>query len=687
MGPETVNKNKNCEFNGPYAGRDLHITLYQESERKFVVTRKANTKPVFYFAGREKELQDLRQRIEGGHKAVLVSGMGGIGKTHICRKLFEEYYNRHNKCEDGLLRHIGYIEYNGDMDSSLMECLMYKKQDNPELNKEAAWKELEDIASEGKFLLFVDNVDKSIREDSGLKRLVTIPGAIILTSRRTSFSDEFEPYLIGFLDQKQCVEIFMTIRFGHGGEDITAEEMRDLEYIIETLAGRHTITVELLAHLAKTKLWGMKKLREELEKKKLRLVFHKNGELVNIQEFYEKLYDLSGLTEAEKNIMEAFSVFPYISLEAEVCNEWLLADAGAGEESDILMGLYQKGWLQLDMDQKSYILHPVFAQFIFDGYMPKKEKHYGLIKACQKSLKIPKSGSALERRKYIPFAINISEKLIRENDTEQADFITDIAGLLDHLAEYQKAEKLYGKALSIRKQVLGEEHPDTAMSYNSLAVVYWRRGEYEKAEALFEKLLRIDERVLGEEHPNIATSYSNLAMVYESQGKYEKAEALFEKVLRIRERTLGEGHLDVAASYNNLARIYNNQGKCEKVEVLFEKALKIRERTLGEEHPFTATSYNNLAVVYRNQGKYEKAKVLFEKAIRIREQVLGEEHPDTAASYDGLAHLYDIQGKYESALRYYQKAYNIYSLKLGENHLYTRQVYKSMEYIYFKCEF
>ena len=50
MEPEVVNKNKNCVFNGSYAGRDLYITM----------------------------LQELRQRIEEGRKSVLVSGMGGI---------------------------------------------------------------------------------------------------------------------------------------------------------------------------------------------------------------------------------------------------------------------------------------------------------------------------------------------------------------------------------------------------------------------------------------------------------------------------------------------------------------------------------------------------------------------------------------------------------------------------------
>ena len=640
MGPEVVNKNKDSIFHGDYAGRDLNVTniiMLEDKEREFVVTHNANIKPVSYFTGRETELQKLRQRIEEGRKSVLVSGMGGIGKTHICRKLFEEYLKKHAEGANCPFRHIGYIEYSGDMGSSLQSCLKFKQQDNPEQNQEAAWRELEYLASDGKLLLFVDNVDRPIGEDAGLQRLKGIPGAVVLTSRQAFFSDEFEPYHIGFLDKEQCKEIYGKIRFRGSRRSINPEEIEDLEYVIENLAGRHTITVELLAHLARTKLWTVKRLREELEEKGFRLIFRKNGELVNIQESYEKLYDLSELTEAEKNILEAFSVFPYIPLAAETCNEWLLADAGVSEDDDILMGLYQKGWLQFDAEQESYAMHPVFAQFICEKYKPAMEKHAGLVKACQKCLQIPESGSALECQKYIPFAENMIEKLGMGDDLEQADFISDIAYLLYYVAEYKKAEVWYEKSLRISEKVLGEEHPNTATIYNNLAMVYNDRGEYEKAEELYEKSLRISEKVLGEEHP------------------------------------------DTAASYNNLAEMYRIQGEYEKAEKLNEKSLRIREKLLGEEHPDTAESYNNLALVYRIQGEYEKAEKLNEKSLRIREKVLGEEHPDTATSYNNLAKVYIAQGECEKAIIYYLKAYNIFLVKLGVGHPHTQIVLKNMK--------
>jgi tetratricopeptide (TPR) repeat protein len=684
MGPEVVNKNKNCVFNGSYAGHDLYITMYQDSEREFVVTHNSNIKPVSYFTGRETELQELSQRIEEGRKSVLVSGMGGIGKTHICRKLFEEYLNKHAGGENGPFRYLGYIEYSGDMGSSLQNCLKFKQQDSLEQNQEAAWKELEYLAADGKLLLFVDNVDKTLGADLGLQRLIGIPGAVVLTSRQASFSDEFEPYRVGFLGVEQCKEIYGKIRFEGSERKVNAEEVEDLEYVIENLAGRHTITVELLAHLARTKHWTIKRLREELEKKGFRLTFHKAGELVNIQESYEKLYDLSELTGAEQNVLEAFSVLPYIPLPTELCNQWLLLDARVSEDDDILMGLYQKGWLQVDWEQESYAMHPVFAQFIYEKRKPNAEKHAGLIEACRDCMEIPDSGSALECQKFIPFAEKIVEKLNMGKELEQIGFLSKFAYLLHYVGQYRETEKLFNSLLKIDRERWGENHPEVAIGYSNMGSVYEEQGEYEKAKGLYEKSLRIRERVLGEDHPDTASIYNNLGLVYAAQREYEKAEELFEKSLRVYERIMGENHPYTATSCSCLASVYREQGKYVKAEELHQKSLRIRERALGENHPDTANSYNSLALVYKEQGEYAKAQELYEKSLRIREKMLGENHPETAISYNNLAVLYKNQSEYKDATTYYLRAYKIFKFKLGLLHSYTQFTYKNMEISYYK---
>lgn len=683
-----MNKNKDCEFHGDYVGRDqitTNIIMFQDNEREFVVTYNANIKPVAYFTGRETELQELRKRIEEGRKSVLVSGMGGIGKTHICRKLFEEYLKNHGSGKSGDFRHIGYVEYNGDMGDSLSKCLKYKKQDTPELDKEAAWRELEYLASDGKLLLFVDNVNVAIGEDLGLKRLMSIPGAIVLTSRRRIFSKEFESYRIGFLSIGQCRKIYERIRFEDSGKRVAEEEVADLEYVIEKLAAMHTITVEFLAHLARTKCWTVQRLRDELDRNKFRLEYKdEDDKLVNIQESYETLYDMSKLNGAEQNILEAFSLFPYIPLAVQTCNEWLLADAGVSEDDDILTGLYRKGWLQFDLSEESYTLHPVFAQFIYEKQGANIEKHFGLLRACQECIRIPNNGLAVECKKYIPFAEKIVEKIGIDIETGQVEFIVTFAETLHYIAEYEKAMELYLKILNVKKNVHGEKHMDTATSYNNLAKLCMDQGEYGKAKKFYKRSIHIRENILGQDHVDTATSYNDLAEIYMREGEYKKAEELYEKSLRIRESVLGERHPDTASSYNNLAGAYEKQRKYERVEELYEKSLWIRKCVLGENHPDTATSYNNLAYVRERQREYKTAEELYERSLRIRKRALGENHPKTAISYNNLAGVYERQGEYETAIELHEKSLQIRKNVLGENHPDTAHSYNNLAVIYYK---
>lgn len=612
MGPEVVNKNKNCVFNGPYAGRDLYITMLEDTERKFVVTHKVNIKPTFYFTGRETELLELSQRIEDGRKSVLVSGMGGIGKTQICRKLFDEYNTRNGKGENVPFQHMGFIEYDGDMDSSLQNCLQYKKQDNPDQNKEAAWRELEYLAADGKLLLFVDNVDKSINSDQGLQRLKSIQGAIVLTSRQASFGDEFEPFPIGFLGRERCIEIYEKIRFRGSGRKVSSEEVPDLKYVIESLAGRHTITVEFLAHLAHTKLWTVKRLREELEQKGFRLEFHKEGELINIQESYEKLYDLSELSKAEQNILEAFSVFPYIPLEVGICNQWLLSDAGVDEDDDTLTGLYQKGWLQFDLEQEGYSLHPVFAQFIYEKCRPKLERHLGLVKSCEESIFQP-FRSTFECWPFIPFAVNIFEKVDFRQRIEYNRFTDQLASWFTKVGEYEEAEKWYRRSYDIFKEIKGEYHPITLEAYSNLAFSHENLGNYESAEKEYKESLKGWEYVPVEEKDFLAiiSTYECLENLYINEGEYEKAEALYEKMLSIEEKRLRENPWTLAITYYNYANRYVRRGKYGRAEKLYEKNLMIQKNMLEENDLNIMSCYYELGKVYMMDGKYQDALTCF----------------------------------------------------------------------------
>ena len=111
-----------------------------------------------------------------------------------------------------------------------------------------------------------------------------------------------------------------------------------------------------------------------------------------------------------------------------------------------------------------------------------------------------------------------------KDNPDYAIDLSNLAGLYDHIGQYEKAEPLYKQALEIQKRLLGEDHPDYAMSLNNLAALYGHMGQYEKAESLYRQALAISGRVLGENHPLYSLSLSNLACVLAETGR--DAEAL-----------------------------------------------------------------------------------------------------------------------------------------------------------------
>ena len=478
------------------------------------------------------------------------------------------------------------------------------------------------------------------------------------------------------------VKHYEEIRFGNSEKEIKGEEKQDLKYIIERLAAKHIITIEFLAHLALTKDWTVKELRENLEQRGFHLEYKdKEDELINVQKCYEILYNLSEVNEAEQNILEAFCLFPHLPLSIEICNQWLLSDAGV-EEEDILIGLERKGWLKFNTEQKSYTLYDIFAQFLYEKFKPKWRNHSGLIKGCQKNLELPESGSAFECQKFIPFAENIIEKIDKGTEKKQVEFIFRLAYLLQYIGAYKKAEKLYQMALTFCRDILGENHSYTATSYRNLGVIYYLQKEYKKAEELYEKSLKIQKDLLGENHEDTATGYSDLASIYHVQKEYQKAEEFYEKSLKIREGLLEENHQNIIITRNNLAMLYSDQGEYKKAKELYEKSLEIQKKKLGENHLHTASSYHDLAILYTKENEYKKAEEFYEKSLRIYKSVLGENHPETVNNYYNLALLYHNQKEYKKAEEFYKRSLKVRKEVLGENHLDIVNSYYSLASLY-----
>ena len=187
---------------------------------------------------------------------------------------------------------------------------------------------------------------------------------------------------------------------------------------------------------------------------------------------------------------------------------------------------------------------------------------------------------------------------------EAARLFNEAATYLMAHAQYELAELLLQRTLSIRQQVLNADHPDTARTLNDLGVLYLTKSKFQQAEPLLQEALAIRQNKLGIEHAETATSLHNRAQLYYEQGYYSSAEQMYLEALEIRRRVLQSDHPDIAQSLNNLAELYTVLGKFSQAESLYEEALSSQKNTLGSEHPLVAQTLNNMALLYRSKGEY-----------------------------------------------------------------------------------
>ena len=274
--------------------------------------------------------------------------------------------------------------------------------------------------------------------------------------------------------------------------------------------------------------------------------------------------------------------------------------------------------------------------------------------------------------RLLPHVLSVAASTAQEaHSLELVSVLIRAADYLCQRAQYEQAEPLYQRALSISEQALGPDHPQMGFPLYGLADLYRVQGRFVEAEPLFRRALHLWEQEPAEMHPEMAALLNDLAILYAEQGQYQQAEPLLLRALHLDEQLFGQKHRKAATRLNNLACLYLDQGNHKQAEPLYQRALHLSEEMLGPGHPEVSFPLVNLADLYREQGDYQRAEPLYQRALRIREQALGSSHPQVAYPLNGLADLYREQGRYAEAEQLYQRALAIRSQQRGMQHLET----------------
>lgn len=589
----------------------------QNDVKQFEISKYFNfsTKP--YFQGRHDEQQFLKYRVDTGAVHIALWGLGGIGKTEICRKVYQFYVTAHEEHLPINIDRIAFFRYQNSMDLSLIEQLKYDKPLNANEDINCAWKSLINICSYYRTLIFIDNVDKTPDEDSGLSRLNDLNATIIITTRIKNYPD-FEQIDIQPMEYETNRKIFLTIL---QSSNITLKEDEEpiLQNVIENLVKNHITATIFLARTLISCCWTICELQDTLNNCGFNIP--DKAKNTDISREILKLFPLIHLSENEKNIVEAFSLMPNIELDSRTCSEWLFPDAHANAHDWKLSDLSTKGWIE--QSGYNYVMHPVIAASVRLNSNILFDNHRNLITQCFCGLDWDGKSNLDGISKTLVWALTIATHF---NDIN-VDFALGfkLGTTLIEYCDFSEAVKWLTKSYSA--SILFNNDKVTNEIYRKLVDALILSGENEKA---LELLLNASESIPIETQVMMNLS---LAIALRNKGTKENNYQLLLLAINILNSTIdptaqiyGENSEYMVNLLGTLANLYCLVDCLEEAKKTYKKSLEIREKIYTPNHPKMGMAYFNLGVFFIATEDYLKARDASVKSLQILLQTYPMNH-------------------------------------------------------------
>lgn len=692
--------------------------------------------------GRDNKLAEIKRAIDD-NKILLLYGMGGIGKTEICRLLFEQY-----QTTDNTVKQLGWVFYQNNVKDTFWKQFpeIEAKKDvhgeysifpNPEYGEladaEAYWSAAIKYINkpEQDILLVIDNANDITNSD--LMLLEQLNCKMILTSRKAM--DRVKCIEVDRLDPESCRIIYRTYSHDYAASDEIIQN-------IISLADGHTLLIELLAKLQRAAGLGAEQLYRRLKEEHFDLSnlsenisYLHNPEIhpdelwdKQITEHIEKLFNISEISQSPEKmqILRFFSLIsPGYIITMQTVKKWMDLP-----NMNMVNALVDGGWLNRS-DQNgipALTMHPLVYIGICHMVVPDETQETIWVKNAAADILIKGNETALDKTDILPVAEALWNNAHIRN-MEYLELFGYISAVYLFNGEYKTALEYFKKLLEMELDILDEEHPYIAKTYNSIGMAYDGLVEYESALEWFKKGAAMHEATLGSSHLDTAVSYSNIASVYfklynlsesriwikkamdildsypNSEDSQEKATIYtakgnvclleervgdsidwFKKALEIQKKISGEDHPTPMTVYNNIGLIYHACGKCEDALAIYQQVREASEKKWGEKHPNTTSAYRNIGNVYRAKRRYRDALKWYEKTAKIREEVYGVDHIRTGNIYNDIGLTYTDCFRYAKALKYFDKALAIYEAVLGKEDEDTKKVRNNKKEAYWYLE-
>lgn len=666
------------------------------------------------FVGREKFLQELEAALCGDAplEAIVVSGMGGLGKTQLATEF--AYRNGHRFAGAHWLN----LQNPDMLDAEIAACgekmgLAYEKQPEQVSATLKTWQ------AEGPRLLVLDNFEASAEAGSLLAKL-TFPGArLLVTSRRADFAASlgWEVLRLDAFTVEESGEFFEIRNKGSGKSDKDtlgklAEALGHLPLALELAASYMEVTktrpAEYLAELENTLehesmqagfFQGLEIASPTKHEQSLLATFELSWKLVNT-ESAQTLFKMAGylapnvpipleiFTSALSNANDANKPMPqnpfspirairqFVTFALNGFKPPQVAKPGGRhaasvpyDEKDLHSNLHRLGSLNLlrvkDGEYSIHTLLAAYARYLNEDTGLLEKLADGMEILSKKTLETGLPAAFAPLREHIAtLALHVETAHLQDAGT----LWNNLGYYLDMIADYPAARKAIERVVGITNMDVRARNPGVANLFRNLGIVCLELDDLPAARKAFQNALTIGKKDWGKEHPNMAEIYNNLGFIFIKMHELSSAQAAFEHAIRILDTNFGPDHPNIPIALSGLGEVSMFQGNFPQGKIFLEQALQIDEKFFGQGHLRLATRCNDLGRVLEAIGEFSLAHANYERALRILETNLGETHLDIAAVVLNLSRVFEAEDDKNGQRACYQRALAIYEACLPPGH-------------------
>ena len=264
-----------------------------------------------------------------------------------------------------------------------------------------------------------------------------------------------------------------------------------------------------------------------------------------------------------------------------------------------------------------------------------------------------------------------AEEILRHTDMDAigADDSAAIAIILQAAGQGEQGRAVWRRVLSQLVTVHGEK--DLRVATVMLEIGGDFSGRLTEMETLVVKAISIREELLGRENIDTLKAKGLLCGIYRYAGNVEPARELQAEVSAILKTLKSASQDDNFQITKWFGSIHTYQGEWEEAERLELETLNELKSRLGDTHADTLQAMNNLAYLYYSSASFYKAEELWLRIVEVRKETLGKEHLETQRAVANLGSVYHAEGRYKEAETLMLEAKRVVGRMLGESHWLT----------------